>query len=162
VSGAQSAAAQAQLSVAHPAGRAAHANDVVQPPRQPGPPPFGQLAVAVVPAGHMPPSGTGVQVVAAQLWWLTQSWSVRQAAASPHIAGTTIGPSSPPASVGEPDEPQPTAPTIEATIKRCARVGPLAIGRMLTRGAGALLFPRGARRASRLTDLHRGRASVGS
>jgi hypothetical protein len=67
VSGAQSAAAHAQLSVAHAAGRASQANDTTQPPRQPGCPLPGQLGVALVPAGQLPPSG-GVQVVALQSW----------------------------------------------------------------------------------------------
>jgi hypothetical protein len=67
VSGAQSVAAHVQLSVAHSVGRAAHAYDTLQPPRQPAAPPSGQV-VAVVPAGHVPPSVTGVQVIAVQSW----------------------------------------------------------------------------------------------
>jgi hypothetical protein len=67
VSGAQSAVAHAQLSVAHPAGRASHANETMQPPRQPGCPLPGQLGVALVPAGQTPPSA-GVHVGAVQSW----------------------------------------------------------------------------------------------
>jgi hypothetical protein len=67
VSGAQSAAAHAQVSVAHPAGRASHAKDTTHPPRQPGCPLPGQLAVALVPAGQAPPSA-GVHVIAVQSW----------------------------------------------------------------------------------------------
>jgi hypothetical protein len=69
----QSAAAHAQLSVAQPAGRASHAYDTAQPPRQPGGPPSGQLGVELVPAGQLPPSATGVQTIVAQFCSLTQS-----------------------------------------------------------------------------------------
>ena len=73
VPGEQSAAAQAQLSVAQPAGRASHAYETAQPARQPGGPPSGQLGVALVPAGQLPPSATGVQTIAVQSCSLTHS-----------------------------------------------------------------------------------------
>jgi hypothetical protein len=109
VSGAQSDPAHEQESVAQAAGRVWHPAVVGQPPRQPGWPVAGQLAVALVPAGHAPPSGGGVQVIVAQLWWLTHSWPVAQAAASPHALGAASDPASPPApaSDGLADEPQP-------------------------------------------------------
>ena len=65
--------AHAQLSVAQPAGRASHAYDTEQPPRQPGGPPSGQLGVELVPAGQLPPSASGVQTIAAQFCSLTHS-----------------------------------------------------------------------------------------
>jgi hypothetical protein len=50
---------------------------------QPGGPPSGQLGVWLLPAGHVPPSGTGVQVNVPQFCRLTQSSPLLQVAASP-------------------------------------------------------------------------------
>jgi hypothetical protein len=65
---------------------------------QPAGPPSGQLDVALVPAGHIPLAGTGLQAGAAQFWWLTQSWLVVQGAASPHGSVESTAPSLAPAS----------------------------------------------------------------
>jgi hypothetical protein len=84
VSGAHRVVAHEQLSVAQLAGRDWQLNVAGQPAMQPGGPPSGQLGVSLLPAGHTPPSGRGLQMRVPQFWWLTQSCPVSQAAASPH------------------------------------------------------------------------------
>jgi hypothetical protein len=90
----QSDAAQVQsTAVAHAAGRASQLNVAAQPARHPGRPVPGQVAVALVPAGQVPASGTGRQSGVPQLCWLTHNWVVVHGAASPQGAEA-----SPPAS----------------------------------------------------------------
>lgn len=90
VPGVQSVAAQVQSTAAEQAaGRASQPNVTGQPPRQPGWPVPGQLAVALEPAGQTPPSGTGEQAGVPQLCWLTQSWADVHAAPSPHADGAS-------------------------------------------------------------------------
>jgi hypothetical protein len=86
--GEQSDVAQVQsTAVAQPAGRAAHANCASgQPPKQPAGPPSGQLGVALLPAGQVPPSGSGVQVGGPQFCLPTHS-SAGVQVASPHVVG---------------------------------------------------------------------------
>lgn len=95
VPGVQSDAAQVQSTVAEQAaGRASQAYDTGQPPTQPGWPVPGQLAVALVPAGQTPPSGTGEQAGVPQPCWLTHTWADEQGAASPHADGAASVPAS--------------------------------------------------------------------
>lgn len=86
--GEQSDAAQVQsTAVAQPPGRAAHANFASgQPAKQPAGPPSGQLGVALLPAGQVPPSGSGVQVGVPQFCLPTHS-SAGVQVASPHVVG---------------------------------------------------------------------------
>lgn len=84
LSGAHSAVAHEQSTVAQPAGRGWHPNVAAQPAIQPGGPPSGQLCVSLVPDGHVPLAGTGLQTRFVQFWWLTHSCPVAHAAASPH------------------------------------------------------------------------------
>ena len=111
VPGEQSDAAQVQSTAAlHDAGRVWQLNVAGQPPRQPGWPVPGQLAVAVDLAGQLPPSGGGEQSGVPQLCWLTHNWLDVHGAASPHAEGASV-----PASELAPPELHPTATSSAAS-----------------------------------------------
>ena len=109
VPGVHSDAAQVQsTAVAQAAGRDLQLNVAAQPARHPGRPVPGQLAVALLPAGQVPASGTGMQAGVPQLCWLTHTCADVHGAASPHDTAAS-GPASPPASEVWPPEPHPPA-----------------------------------------------------
>ena len=116
VSGAQSTVAQEQVTVVQPEGRGWHRKLAAQVAMHPGCPPSGQ-GVSLVPAGHWPLAGTGVQARFVQFWWLTHSCPVAQAAASPHGPAPSVAPSPGPASAVSDDDLQP-ATRISASSAR--------------------------------------------
>lgn len=122
VSGAHRLVAHEQLSVAQLPGRAWQLNVAGQPATQPGGPPSGQLGVSLVPAGHTPLVGTGLQATVAQFWWLTQSCPVVQAAASPH-SPESYAASLNPASADSDDDLQPATRISASSARDSDRIG---------------------------------------